>query len=280
MPPRLRQLLLAAIAAVLTPSGAAAQQSAPSTPPHFSMRMPAGVRGPEVTVLPPGDDPAAVVGTDVEVAWRDDAPAGTIMLRWSDADRPGGVDEGELQVVSRTAGAWQPVPTTIATLAPGVVTLTAPPSGEYAVRWRPTARCSDAAYRLLDYRLGKWEYRAAGYDPGRDELLEDDSRCGLYDRYVDVTGGRSDAFLRYRADQHRWYETVYDPDGRTVMTGSAWADSAVFNHAPRPDLPYLEREVYRKRPQGGIAFAVERSTDQGKSWRPFVTAVYTRLREE
>lgn len=223
-----------------------------------------------IVKLPDSGDPAEVVGTHYRVEPDGVAmpPSTRLAIRWEAGGLPGGASAGTLVIGRRDAGEWV---TTRSSANDGAITAPVDRGGEFDVRWHASTRCAGAAYHTLDFRLGVWDYRAQGYDPGRTTVTADPSGCGLVERYVDVKGGRSSSLFLMDADR-RWHVTTYDPGGRSVMAGVVEPGAGVvFYHSP------VDREAYRPGPNGTATFSGERSVDNGQTWRAWVTAVYTRV---
>ena len=217
------------------------------------------------------DDPAVVVGTHYRVAgggssWPDET---TLTIRWEASGVPGGATADQLALSRRTGATWTAVPN----LVPGPLQLTGSVTndGEYAVRWHARSTCTGQPYHTLDFRLGVWDYRAAGYTPGRSTFTADPSGCAFFDHYVDEQGGRSTSVFLMAADA-RWRETTNDPGGRAVLTGEVERDGVVFYHSA------TDREAYRRAADGAVIFSGERSADGGRTWTVWVTARYTKVR--
>jgi hypothetical protein len=218
------------------------------------------------------DAPEAVHGTHYRVtaasrsvSWSADS---RLSIAWALADAPGGARPADLALMRRTAAAWVPLeaPEIDATHATGAFH----GEGEYELRWKPSRTCTGGAAHVMDFRLGTWDVKATGYDPGRATVAADPSGCAIFEHYVDVKGGRSDGCFLLGADG-LWYETVIDPSGRAILKGTAISDGLAFYHSP------TEREVYRRGPNGTVAFAAERSSDGGQTWSPWATSTYTRV---
>jgi hypothetical protein len=178
-----------------------------------------------------------------------------------------------MQPVQWNGTLWQPVHAVSRGADSAVVAVTT--GGLYAMRWvRPGVRCVAPEYDGMDFRLGKWNYTASGYDPGISLVVKNPDHCALEDRYEDVKGGKSASFILYSPADAHWYITTYDPGGRTVMQGTASKDAVTFYHSP------TDREVYRRQADGTVLFTAERSADSGKSWVPWATGLYRRWHEE
>ncbi len=228
-----------------------------------------------LTAAPDQSDPAIAVGTEIVITPESAAlPANsTLVLHWHPDDLPGGVYTGDMRPVRWDGSDWRAVKTISQGTDSAAIPVTA--GGRYALRWvGPATRCTGTAYQALDFRLGKWNYSAPGYDPGLSIVIQPANRCALQDKYEDVKGGKSQAFMVYAPADGHWYITTYDPGGRSVMQGTATKDAVAFYHSP------TDREVYRRQADGTITFTGERSSDGGQSWTAWVSALYRRFHEE
>jgi hypothetical protein len=235
----------------------------------------AGTAGLVVTPVVSTWDPAAAVGTTAQVGRDSDLVSGaaTITFHWTASDLPGGVTAAAMRPMWWDGREWHAATATTQSNDSAVVQLRR--EGIWAMRWAgSSASCIDAAFRTLDFRLGKWDFRSAGYDPGRSEVYEAPNRCAITDRYDDRSSGRSRSFYVYSTADAKWYSTTIDPEGRFVSVGTAWGDSAAFYRGNS------KREVYRRRADNSILYTGEESSDGGKTWTVTVTATYTRPREE
>ena len=215
--------------------------------------------------LPDDSDPAEVVGTHYRVepvALRLSEPAHLVIDRDS-SGFPAGAASNALVVMRQREGEWSTLPAdTRGTLITE--------GGDFAVRWRGRQQCTDDRARALDFRIGTWDYRAEGYDPGQTVVTRDASRCALIERYADVKGGRSASLFIFAAGDSFWHVTTYDPAGRSVMSGQIIPDGVAFYHSP------VDREVYRRQTDSTAVFSGERSADGGQTWTSWVTAMYRR----
>jgi hypothetical protein len=210
--------------------------------------------------VPDGDDPAAVTGSHYRIepaGMRFDAPA-HIEIRWDSSSAPGGAKPDEMSLMQRQGTEWVRIA--------GAVTV----AGDVAVRWTPRGPCIGVGSHALDFRVGTWDYRARGYDPGRTVVRRDATGCFVLEQYADATGGHATALFIYTPQDSTWHETSYDPGGRSVMAGRIETDGVAFYHSP------TDREVYRSRSDSTAEFSGERSTDGGRTWASWVTAAYTR----
>ena len=131
--------------------------------------------------------------------------------------------------------------------------------------------CASPAAHLLDFRIGTWDYRAQGYDPGQTVVSRESSGCALFERYVDINGGHSTSLFMFDTTDATWHVTTDDPSGRSVMTGRPEKNGIAFYHSA------TDREVYLPRDHDHAVFIGERSTDGGKTWVEWVSATYTRV---
>ncbi|HEY4319835.1 MAG TPA: hypothetical protein VGM77_01550 [Gemmatimonadales bacterium] len=265
-----RRAALVAILMVIRVLGASGQGAAPPQARFRSTTTPSV----DLPTDRQSSDPAIANGTETTISGRLAAePGATLTFHWTPSDLPGGVTAADMQPVHWDGKAW----TTLVASARGQDSLVFAVAalGRYAVRWVGPARpCTDSAYRALDYRLGKWDYLASGYQPGHSEVYEAPNRCAIDDRYTDTDGGRSRSFIVYLPDKREWMMTTIDPVGRTELHGRAWRDSAAFYSSA------TERTIYRRRPDGTVGLSVERSKDDGATWQVWATALYSRIREE
>ncbi|MEP6763087.1 MAG: hypothetical protein ABJB66_02190, partial [Gemmatimonadaceae bacterium] len=185
------------------------------------------------------DDPAIVVGTRyrIEPANAVLPKSSTFSIHWEMDSVPGGAAVASLRLVRHDA-TWVQVHSvdaeaqTFAALIAG--------GGSYAIRWNAQSNCSGAEARALDFRVGTWDYRAKGYDPGRSAVTIDASRCAVFDDYVDIKGGRSRSFFLFSSIEKKWFATTYDPGGRSVMQGVLEPNGMAFYHST------IDRETYHK----------------------------------
>ena len=226
-----------------------------------------------VTNLPDSGDPAEVRGTHVRVdAATGRIAAGTpLRVRWDAADLPGGAAARTLTIARLGTNGWIAIPSHAD--GPSSIIGAIEQAGEFDLRWHARTTCSGDVAHALDFRVGVWDYRAEGFDPGRTTVTKDVSGCALLEHYVDVKGGRSESLFLV-GDDGRWHVTTYDPSGRSVMPGTVDKNGVAFYHSA------TDREAYRRGPNGTATFAGERSVDGGRTWSTWVTAVYTRVARE
>lgn len=220
------------------------------------------------TKLPDSGDPAEVTGTHVRVLTSSSRVA-PLTIPWDSAGLPAGASATSLTIARHDAHGW----TVIASHAdtPASLTGSIDGPGEFDIRWHSGAPCTGPVSHALDFRVGVWDYRAPGYDPGRSTVIKDASGCALIEHYLDSTGGRSESLFLLGADG-RWHVTTYDPSGRSTMGGTVEGDRVVFYHSA------TDREAYRPAANGTATFTGERSSDGGRTWAAWVTAVYTRAK--
>jgi hypothetical protein len=216
--------------------------------------------------LPDDSDPSEATGTHYRVepiALRLSAPA-HLAIETDSSGYPGGAAPDGLVVMRERDRQWIATPhdTRGAVIIEG---------GDFAVLWQTKERCAGAKARALDFRIGVWDYRAKGYDPGRTTVTRDASGCALRESYVDIKGGRSASLFIFTVRDSLWHVTTYDPGGRSVMAGRIEPDGVAFYHSPG------DREVYLRRTDSTVGFSGERSADGGKTWLPWATATYTRV---
>lgn len=210
--------------------------------------------------LPDGDDPAAVAGSHYRIEPADlrlGSPA-RLTIRWDSAGAPGGARSDDLFPMQRHGKEWIRVA--------GEVT----EGGDVAVRWVAHGQCSGAVAHALDFRLGTWDYKAAGYDPGRTVVTRDPSGCALLEEYADVTGGHATSLFLLDAKTGIWHVTTYDPSGRTVMAGRPEQKGIAFFHST------TDRELYLPLTDSTATWRGERSSDGGKTWKAWLEASYHR----
>jgi WD40 repeat protein len=137
---------------------------------------------------------------------------------------------------------------------------------------RQRSSCVGPAAHLLDFRVGTWDYRADGYDPGRTVVTREGTGCAFMERYVDINGGHSTSLFVLDSATGAWRVTTDDPSGHSVMMGRPEKNGIAFYHSA------TDREVYLPRDRDHAVFLGERSPDGGRTWKAWVTATYARVR--
>jgi hypothetical protein len=216
-------------------------------------------------------DPYAAVGTAVDVG-----PAGTafaapatLVLRYTAAQAPWGIDEGELRLHELRGGAWAPLAGSGVNPSAREVAAPIMAAGVYGVRWiGPAADCRSREDRQFDFWIGSWNLLLPGGAlSGTNDITR--NGCVIEEEFHAGGGsiGRSVSFWSPR-DAH-WYQTYIDSMGnRLALRGVLEGSDMVLYHdsGGRSTWSPLSTDrvrFYQEAPNGG-------------GWRIGFDSTYTR----
>jgi hypothetical protein len=135
-----------------------------------------------------------------------------------------------------------------------------------------SAACSASAFHAFDFWIGDWDvYDAAGHQlTAHARIASVEGGCALREEYRALGGSGGESLSAWDAAQHRWRQHWVSDRGAIVSLAGNLRGSSMVLTGPETGShsPDLVRGAWTPEP-GGVREIGERSTDGGRTWRPW-----------
>ena len=143
----------------------------------------------------------------------------------------------------------------------------------------PALPCSDPAFRKLDFWVGEWDVTTPEGKPAGKSRVEKGFRgCVIIEHWTGADGGEGMSLNNFDPATGKWTQRWVD-DGGTVaqLTGTFDGKNLVYRREfMRGGVQVVSRMTFFDLGPEGVRQLVERSTDQGKTWKTGFDGRYRR----
>ena len=143
------------------------------------------------------------------------------------------------------------------------------------------ATCTSAESKQFDFWIGKWDVAASTQPKVKvaDSLIEKlYGGCAVRENWMPLKGNAGGSLNAYVPATGKWRQTWLAADGFADFTGG-WNGKAMVIEGvwPQPGKPnQITRMTYTQLPGGAVEQKGETTDDNGKSWQPSFSFIYTR----
>jgi hypothetical protein len=139
--------------------------------------------------------------------------------------------------------------------------------------------CVAPEYRQFDFWIGDWDTFELN-DPSkviaRNRVTSILDGCALREVYEQGDGLTGESFTIYDATRHVWHQSWVTNRGQLLMLEGEMKEGRIIligNDRAADGKPLVLRGVWT-RVEGGVRETAERSSDGGRTWKPYFDIVF------
>jgi hypothetical protein len=138
--------------------------------------------------------------------------------------------------------------------------------------------CSGAGYHQFDFWLGQWDVFDVGGSTrvATATITSIQDGCGLREDYRGAEGGGGESLTMYDPGTQLWRQAWVSNRGQIVIIEGALQDGSITLSGPEyGGAPgRLVRGIWMRAEGGTVRETAERSSDSGRTWRPWFDIVF------
>lgn len=146
------------------------------------------------------------------------------------------------------------------------------------IKLAASAQLDHDVYRQFDFWIGEWDvFDCDGQRVGRNVITKDEKGFLLTEKWTNSNGGTGTSINYYDPRERQWKQTWVDAGGNVVQYCGGWSKGKMIltGHLTNPNGMVVDSRVsYSVNTDGSVRQLVERSSDEGRSWRVYFDGKY------